>query len=235
MSSGLATVGRCAEEGLETAASLVTIVVADDEILERRLLAALEGNRPGLCAPAGSIDDVRDGSSENAPGVAVVARRSVPEALDALRRLRERRLRVVVVIADATPVQVRELFAAGADGLVLEPAVELALAATVDAVSCGQLVLPRTRRAHIAPPPLSAREKQVLGLVVLGLSNGEVAGKLHVAETTVKSHLTSSFRKLGVRSRSEATARLLDPHDGFGLGILSIAETDVSLDVFDAT
>jgi DNA-binding NarL/FixJ family response regulator len=89
-------------------------------------------------------------------------------------------------------------------------------------VHAGQLVLPADAVALVAKPSLSAREKQVLGLVVIGFSNGDIARKLHLAETTVKSHLTSSFRKLGVRTRSEATMRILDPQTGFGLGILAV-------------
>jgi DNA-binding NarL/FixJ family response regulator len=64
-------------------------------------------------------------------------------------------------------------------------------------------------------------------LVVIGFSNAEIASKLHLAETTVKSHLTTSFRKLGVRTRSEAALRILDPHTGLGLGILSMTDAGV--------
>ena len=66
----------------------------------------------------------------------------------------------------------------------------------------------------------------------VGLSNGDIAAKLDIAEATVKSHLTTCFRKLGVRTRGAAVARILDPHEGLGVGILSLAETDTSLDVF---
>jgi DNA-binding NarL/FixJ family response regulator len=61
-------------------------------------------------------------------------------------------------------------------------------------------------------------------MVVLGFSNGEIARKLHLAETTVKSHLSSTFRKLGVRSRSEAAALVLDGQSGLGLGVLTISD-----------
>jgi hypothetical protein len=47
----------------------------------------------------------------------------------------------------------------------------------------------------------------------------------------VKSHLTASFGKLGVRSRSEASARILDRHTDVGIGILSIADPGLSLDI----
>ena len=66
------------------------------------------------------------------------------------------------------------------------------------------------------------REKQVLRLVVSGLRNGEIAAKLFLAESTVKSHLSSAFSKLGVRSRSEAVAVILDVESQAGRWILSL-------------
>jgi hypothetical protein len=59
-------------------------------------------------------------------------------------------------------------------------------------------------------------------MVVLGLRNGEIARRLCLAESTVKTHLSVAFRKLGVRSRKEATTAILDPDSGFGYGILGI-------------
>ena len=61
-------------------------------------------------------------------------------------------------------------------------------------------------------------EEKILGMVVLGMPNSEIAGRLVLAESTVKSHLHSSFRKLGVRSRNEAVARILDPSGHLGTG-----------------
>jgi DNA-binding NarL/FixJ family response regulator len=58
----------------------------------------------------------------------------------------------------------------------------------------------------------------------MGFSNAEIARQLFVTEATVKSHLSSAFSKLGVRSRAEATARILDPEHGLGTGILSISD-----------
>ena len=56
------------------------------------------------------------------------------------------------------------------------------------------------------------------------LTETYIAAKLYVADSTVKSHLTSAFSKLGVRSRNEATAMILDLDSGLGAGILAISE-----------
>ena len=66
--------------------------------------------------------------------------------------------------------------------------------------------------------------KQILGMVVLGFSNAEIAAKLYVSESTVKSHLSSAFATIGVRTRKQAAALILDPGSGFGTGILAITD-----------
>jgi DNA-binding NarL/FixJ family response regulator len=131
---------------------------------------------------------------------------------------------VVVISATSDRRAMRLALAAGADGFVLEDALEACLPAAVRGVCSGQLSLPREARDIVARPRLSTREKQVLGMVVLGFSNGEIAAKLFLAESTVKSHLSSVFAKLGVRSRDEATAMILDLDSGLGTGILAISE-----------
>ncbi len=75
---------------------------------------------------------------------------------------------------------------------------------------------------QIDPAALSAREKQVLGLVVMGYTNSKIAEQLFLAESTVKSHLSSAFAKLGVRSRNEAVELILDADRGRGIGILAL-------------
>ena len=200
----------------------VIALVADDEVRRRRLARALAG-RPTIGAA-----ELQSGETPDA----IVSGCADGHVRATLEGLLEVGAPIVLVLPTVSRADVREGLAAGADGIVVEDTVEVSLGPTLDAVLAGQLVLPPTGRAHLAPPALSAREKQVLGLVVLGLSNLDVAAKLHITEATVKSHLTACFRKLGVRTRSAAVARILDPHEGLGVGILSLAETDTSLDVF---
>jgi DNA-binding NarL/FixJ family response regulator len=129
-----------------------------------------------------------------------------------------------VMDSDASNAAMRRALLAGAAGIVLESELDRALVASVRAVAAGQLVVPVVLGRHIAPRPLSYREKEIVGLVVLGKTNREIAHQLYLAESTVKTHLSSAFRKLDARSRSEAVARIQDPEAGYGLGILTIAE-----------
>ncbi len=88
----------------------------------------------------------------------------------------------------------------------------------------GQISYPRELMPTQLRAALTNREKQILGMVVMGFRNAEIAAKLHVSESTVKSHLYSAFTTLGVGSRKEAVSLILDPNAGFGTGILAITE-----------
>jgi DNA-binding NarL/FixJ family response regulator len=129
---------------------------------------------------------------------------------------------IVVICADIERWAVRATLAAGAAGVVLLDELNTALWPCLQAVQTGQTCVPRGHWRQIEPPALSTREKQILGLVVMGYSNGQIAAQLFLAESTVKSHLSSSFGKLGVRSRNEAVGLILDPERGLGMGILGL-------------
>jgi DNA-binding NarL/FixJ family response regulator len=72
--------------------------------------------------------------------------------------------------------------------------------------------LPLRRRGGVAPPVgpthgLSSREREVLGLIALGLSNDAIARRLYISTATVKVHVRHIFEKLGVHSRTEAALK----------------------------
>ncbi len=110
----------------------------------------------------------------------------------------------------STAMAVRRTLDAGAAALVFEPELFRALVPALRAVESGQSVVPRNLRAGVERPYLSHRERQVLTLVCEGLTNAEIAGRLILAESTIKSHMSSIFVKFGVHSRKEAVAAFTD-------------------------
>jgi DNA-binding NarL/FixJ family response regulator len=128
----------------------------------------------------------------------------------------------ILVCEQASLLDVRALLRAGVRGIVLRQQMAETLLPAVAAVVSGQVCVPTQDIIGAPDPVLSIREKQVIGLVAMGLMNIEIADRLYLAESTVKSHLSSAFAKLGVRSRHEAVELLLNPASGLGLGILSL-------------
>ena len=129
-------------------------------------------------------------------------------------------LRVLVLTTFDLDEYVYAALRAGASGFLLKdaPPEELIHAVRVVAGGDGLLAPSVTARllaefAHrpdpAAPPPaalesLTAREREVLGLVAKGMSNAEIAAELFVGETTVKTHVGRLLTKLGLRDRVQA-------------------------------
>jgi DNA-binding NarL/FixJ family response regulator len=130
--------------------------------------------------------------------------------------------RIVLICAAVQRWEIRAALAAGVDGVVMEDEMHETLAPCLWAVQAGQICVPQRHGRQIEPPVLSTREKQILGLVVMGYMNSQIAERLYLAESTVKSHLSSAFGKLGVRSRNEAVNLILDSKRGLGMGILAL-------------
>lgn len=168
---------------------------------------------------------VRVAARTDAAGVIVLHMPSLSDAVEQVQSFRRRDPAACIVCLIPQPVwkETRSLLREGASSVVAVEDLDLTLAAAVLAAHAGQLSLPSRLRQEIAQPVLSVREKQMLAMVVMGFTNPEISRKLHVAESTVKSHLSSAFAKLGVRSRNEATALILDPASGLGTGILEIS------------
>lgn len=129
---------------------------------------------------------------------------------------------VVLVCSEIRPGDLRVAMSGGASGVVLEAELAIALAPSLQAACAGQVCVPRQHAEQIEPASLSPREKQILGLVVMGYMNSQIAEQLFVAESTVKSHLYSAFNKLGVRSRTEAAELIMDSERGLGMGIIAL-------------
>lgn len=197
----------------------VVVVAGRDELVRHRLAGLLSADGFHV----GDDCAVVAASGRPRPWVYVLVADIRDEAgLRRVRTLGDRRDAMVVAISPAADrSDVARALAAGVRGIVLEHLLDDSLATTVRAVRAGQVAFPHD--CFPAPRPnFSYREKQVLALVIMRFSNSEIAAELHLAEGTVRKHMTSALRKLGVRSRTEAAELVLDPHGGLGPDSLSI-------------
>jgi DNA-binding NarL/FixJ family response regulator len=108
----------------------------------------------------------------------------------------------------------------GADGFVhalMDPAQVLS---AVEVVQKGELAAPRQLLGYLLNRnekpeigDLSARGREILEMVVEGLSNAQIAARLYLSESTIKQHLRAVYKVLGVRNRTQA-AKLMREHAG---------------------
>jgi two-component system nitrate/nitrite response regulator NarL len=137
-------------------------------------------------------------------------------------------LKIVVLTASEAQEDITGALNAGVEGYVLKGVGSKALAEILRSVRAGETYVPPVLAARMlaslksafdGPGPsnpisaLTAREREILGLVSNGRSNKEVARELMLQEKTVKHHMTSVLSKLKVRNRTEA-AMLLHNVDG---------------------
>jgi DNA-binding NarL/FixJ family response regulator len=121
--------------------------------------------------------------------------------------------RVVILTAYDDPSHIEAGIEAGAVGYLVKTVGGSELVAQVRAVAAGgralgpeaiSALVDRFRTPSVPPQPLSDRESEVLALLVEGLTNAEVAGRLYLSTETVKSHVSHIYTKLGVRDRASA-------------------------------
>jgi DNA-binding NarL/FixJ family response regulator len=149
-------------------------------------------------------------------------RMPVMDGVEATRRLvgTGTRARIVILTTFDSDEYVYEALRAGASGFLLKDVQPAQLVDAIRVVARGEALLAPTvtrrlldRFAHVLPgtqgaPPalaeLTERELEVLTLLASGLSNAELAERLFVSETTVKTHVSSILRKLDLRDRVQA-------------------------------
>ena len=131
--------------------------------------------------------------------------------------------RVIVLTTFDDDEHIWEGLRAGAVGYLLKDVASEKLVEAIRATAVGESFLQPSVAAKViaqltkwGPPaavaeplaePLSEREQEILGLICVGDSNKEIAGKLFITEGTVKNHVTNILGKLGVRDRTQAVVR----------------------------
>jgi DNA-binding NarL/FixJ family response regulator len=136
------------------------------------------------------------------------------DGVEATRRILAARpaTRIVILTSFSDRERILRALDAGAVGYLLKDAEPAELARGIAAAARGESPLdPRaartilTVRSESGPrEALSDREREVLTLLAQGMANKEIARQLGISEKTVKAHLTSVFRQLGVTDRTQA-------------------------------
>jgi NarL family two-component system response regulator LiaR len=135
-----------------------------------------------------------------------------------LIRKQSPRIQVLALTSFKEEILVQSALQAGAIGYLLKDVSADELAQAIRAAHAGRSTLsPEAAQALVhatSQPPasgieLSEREREVLALIVEGLNNTQIAGRLSVSPSTVKSHVSGILTKLGVSSRTEAATLAL--------------------------
>jgi DNA-binding NarL/FixJ family response regulator len=206
-------------------------VVAADQLAARRIGSVLGASGLPPFDLMNSVEELLARTEAREPQIVVLAcDPSTRGGLGSLRTLADglSEASVVLVSTGSEGTSVRQALAAGARGIVYDSELETTLAPTAFSVLVGHVSLPRSLQRCLFKPAFSHREKQVLSMAARGLGNRQIADRLFLAESTVKSHLATAFQKLGVRSRTEAAALLLDPDEGLGTSVLSVELEEAS-------
>jgi DNA-binding NarL/FixJ family response regulator len=196
---------------------VIRVVVCDDHAVVRagleQLIATFEGVRIVAAADGGEAALAAVGES-GADVVLMDLEMPSPDGIESTRLLRAAHPEVAVVILTSFSDRARILEAldAGAIGYLLKDATPAELESGIRAAARGEAPLdPRaasallSARAQATPAEeLSPREREVLVLVAEGLPNKLISRRLGISEKTVKAHLTSVFRSIGVDDRTQA-------------------------------
>ncbi|MBA3794964.1 MAG: response regulator transcription factor [Rubrobacter sp.] len=202
---------------------LTTVLLADDHTMFREGMAKLLTSYGGLEVVGETTND--EGAvalaREKRPDVVIMqVQMPFEEAKLSLDRMREVEPppKVIIVTMFEDPATMRSLLKLGVSGYVLKSSSTTQLVSAIRAAAFapedGNVVLglPRTmlEEAEEGPDsPLSVRELEILLLASRGLSNSQIARQVHLAEGTVKRHLSNTYHKMGVGSRGEAARKAL--------------------------
>jgi len=221
---------RHTRDGAGRAAEDIDVVLVDDHAVVRAgLRLVLENHGVRVVGEAGDLDGARVTVFEHQPDVLVLDLHLGPVTgltlLDEMPELSPE-TSVVVLTMQNEAAFVKEALGAGARGYVLKDGAFEELTSAVSATAAGGHYVSPKLGARLAAadgsPHLSGRELEVLRLIALGFTNGEIAGRLFLSVRTVESHRANVQDKLGVKTRHELVQYALHqgllpgPADGSG-------------------
>src|SRR5579862_567217 len=206
------------------------VLIADDQALVRSGFRLIVETREDL-AVVGEAENGQEAVrlvAELAPDVVLMdVRMPVLDGIEATRRIAasDSAARILVLTTFDLDEYVYAAIRAGASGFLLKDVRPSDLVDAIRLIAVGNALLGPTvterlldrfadgvgkSEAVAAVDALTAREREILRLLAGGLSNAELAELLVLGETTVKTHVSSILRKLGVRDRVQAVIVAFD-------------------------
>jgi DNA-binding NarL/FixJ family response regulator len=202
----------------------VRVLLADDQRLVRESLATMLGLLEGieLVGTASDGEEALALAASQSPEVVLMdLRMPRMDGIEATRRMREQApdVRVIALTTFADDESVIGALRAGARGYLTKDAGAEDIRSAIFAVAAGEATLDPAVQHHVVaalashapsdggpelPDGLTPREAEILALIAEGLTNSEIAERLVVSPTTVKSHINHLFAKAGVRDRVQA-------------------------------
>jgi len=191
----------------------IRLLVAEDHLVARVGVTTIVSMQPDMevVAEASNGQQAVELYQQYRPDVALLDLRmpvmTGVEAAQAIRR-EDPHARMIALTTYGGDEDIRRALAAGVQAYLTKDVLHDELLKAIRAVYAGQTYLPAAVAAALAAqmprPDLSAREVQVLELIVQGLANKQIAYSLGIAEHTVKNHVKSILSKLSVQDRTQA-------------------------------
>jgi two-component system NarL family response regulator len=188
-------------------------MIAEDHLIARRGLSAIINAQPDMkvIAEATNGKEAIAFYREHAPDVMLVdMRMPVVTGFEAVAAIRAEfpAARFVAISTFGGDEDIRRALLAGAQSFLTKDAPNDDLVNAIRAVHAGQNYLPASvasaLRVNSSRPSLTAREIEILRLIVQGLSNKEIAYRVGIANYTVYNHVKSILEKMGVDDRTQA-------------------------------
>ncbi len=191
----------------------IRILVAEDHLVARVGVSTIVNMQPDMVVVAEASDGQQavELYRKHLPDVALLdMRMPVMNGVEAATAIRAQfpHARMMALSTYGGDEDIRRALAAGVQAYLTKDVLHDELLKAIRAVYAGQTYLPSGVAAALAAqvprPDLSAREVQVLGLIVRGMPNKQIAYALSIAEHTVKNHVKNILSKLGVQDRTQA-------------------------------
>jgi NarL family two-component system response regulator LiaR len=207
-----------ADEEIGGSMKPIRVLIVDDHAMVRKGLVAFLKNQPELDLVGEACDgrEAIESCEQDQPDV-ILMDLVMPElsGVAATRTIHQRwpQVQVIALTSFQEKELVQDALQAGAIGYLLKNVSGEELAEAIRQAHSGRPTLaPEAIQALIQPPSeveslaasLTRREHEVLALLVKGMSNPEIAGKLFISRATVKVHISNILSKLEVASRAEA-------------------------------